>query len=346
MDWRRELERAKHGLPSRVDLSRYGEFRKIELVVPEVLSFRSNYKETAQFLRDLGYSSKNARNRLVVDFTKIRSVSPGALLALAAQLQRWTILRSFKPRALDLEQWDPEITRLLSEMGFFKLLRVSNAPEAPESGGTDRQFLSFRSRCETMGIEARGLREEMGEIADRSIDGQPLFVAITEAMTNTTQHAYPKSNWYRDELRYRWWMTGAIDRSNERLSIIFYDLGVGIPETLTKTHPIELIRDFFQKLNVGNNDAGMIFAAMRMGRSGTELPHRGKGLPQIRRLVDIHTPGTLRIISGKGELQYERQGGETDDQGTYIRKSNDVALEGTLVQWDIQLPERREDQFL
>ena len=304
-----------------------------ELVLPEVLSLSSNYDRFVQVIREFRKSARGGRRPAALDFKNIRKVSPAAALVLVAELDRWRRLSGGKLRAVDLELWDPEVRQLLQEMGFFKVLEVGNAPILDnERLDSDTTLIQFRTEDMVIGETAVRVREDIeavlgGEVPNR----RELFRAVSEAMTNSLQHAYPPHLRRDKTCAYnRWWMAGSYRRSKKLLRILFYDQGVGIPKTLPRKFPMEKIRGFFTNLGIQRDDASMIQAAIELTRSSTEQPHRGKGLPEIQRFVSDFQDARLRILSGRGEYIYISKG-----KTSLI--SHAIPLGGTLIQWEIGL---------
>ncbi|MCJ9428155.1 hypothetical protein [Kordiimonas marina] len=340
--WRRTENIRKYINPNYREGSRwrlrYEKYERQYLALPAQLSLSHNYEETVSFLHDFRKCIFEDRCPLQLDFTTLKHVSPGAALVLVAEIDRWRKLFKFRPKAVDLEKWDTKIRHLLKQMGFFNVLNVSNAPTdelsevdaAPD--GVISEFLEFTSSDKVVGELAISLRQKLEELAG---EGMPerggLYRSISEAMTNVLKHAYP------DEIRNsvsclpdRWWMSGSFRRDQRRMTVMFFDQGVGIAKTLPRRFGWEQIQGFLAKLGLTQDDASMIRAAMEMGRSQTGMPYRGKGLPDIRALIDKLGEGRLRIVSGAGHYQYTS---ETD----VTLKNHSKSLGGTLIQWDFMI---------
>ncbi|WP_409743606.1 hypothetical protein [Ferrovibrio sp.] len=274
------------------------------------------------------------RNRpLRLDFTTLREVSPAASLVLAAELDRWRRIRQFRPRVLDYEKWDAEISRLLYEMGLFDLLQVSNPPLHLGAGEPSVSFIRFRSHVGAAGDEAKQLRLSLEALTGRLPNTRVLYRALSEAMSNVRHHAYPNHvpRWPAPILKDRWWMAGSYEHVSGRLRILFYDQGWGIPRTLVREHGIEQVRQVLNLFNlVPDDDAKMIKAALNLGRTRTGNPHQGKGLPDMLKLASQRPGATLRILSGKGEYIYTCDGPEQ------LRVLT-VPLDGTLIQWEMDI---------
>ena len=123
-----------------------------------------------------------------------------------------------------------------------------------------------------------------------------------------------------------------------RLSVVFCDLGVGIPKTLPITKP-DSWRRILSLFPGKPEDGNIIKEAVEESRSRTGESHRGKGLSQ---LVDfIHNQGKMdasfvTIFSNFGAVQKS-----ADEEGYTIKNYQDSIL-GTLIQWNMPIREENE----
>ncbi len=124
---------------------------------------------------------------------------------------------------------------------------------------------------------------------------------------------------------------GTVDKSRNELMIAFCDSGVGIPRTLPKLYPWELIRAALSLLpGIKPNDGEMIQAGMTIGRTQTGQTSRGKGLNDLRRFIDESKAGEMTLISRHGLYRYRAGGGEMVQNYRY-------GAAGTLIQWSVPL---------
>lgn len=298
-------------------------------MAPEVLSLTQNYDEVSKFLEQIGELIAKPKRRAGVDFTPIKRVSPGAVLLLAATLDMWQRLKRISLRARDVDHWAPEVRRTFIEIGLFDLLRTANPPQGPHVSEGPVRMLRLRSGEGSDGSLAVELTRAMTEIAG-PIDAQPyLYAGLTEAMTNVAQHAYPKDTFAGVPANYRrWWMTGSYHQINRSMRILILDLGVGIPATLPNSGLWETIRSLLAQIS-GSNDADMIAAAVEAGRTSTGQAGRGYGLYEVRQFVEQSASGRLRILSGQGEVIYEK-GHERP-----MKRTLSFPIGGTLIEWEV-----------
>lgn len=267
-------------------------------------------------------SSRGRNERIYIDFTPIRTVTPSGALALAAELDRWNSLGRSRFRRADTTEWAPNVRRLLGQMGFFDLLNLDNKPESPSG---DSLYVKFRSGTEVDGAAVEDLRQlDLGPFVTVPKE-RLLFAAVTEAMTNVVHHAY------RGDHRgpAKWWLSAAHEAGT--VVILIYDQGDSIPKTLPLTLG-EQLRDLLPE-GLANHDGKMIEVAHQM-RSGTQQQHRGRGLQRdVRRYIEAHEgQGAYRVISGRGVYTVPAGAGATGRVESLPRPLN-----GTLIEWRLKL---------
>jgi hypothetical protein len=224
------------------------------------------------------------------------------------------------------------LERMLENTGFFGVLNVK--PRNPERTRVyPVEFIKFRSDNKLDSAEPRRLREELlgSNITMHPKARTRLYRAITEAMLNVGQHAYPAYALRTHPTRGRWWVAGQVNKRKGEMMITFCDLGVGIPDTLPKVYPWELIRAVLAILpGVNPNDGQMIQAGMAIGRTRTKEIHRGRGLNDLRSFIDQAGAGELHILSRKGRYTYSPGNEE-------MLHNYGISMGGTLIKWSVPL---------
>jgi hypothetical protein len=76
------------------------------------------------------------------------------------------------------------------------------------------------------------------------------------------------------------------------------------------------------------HDGDAISVAVEESVSSTGETHRGQGLAQIRKFIDLCRGGYLRIISRSGEVVF-RPGDEP------LVRTYPVSIGGTLIEWNV-----------
>ena len=110
------------------------------------------------------------------------------------------------------------------------------------------------------------------------------------------------------------------------LTVVFCDLGIGIPGTLPIKKPSLWKR--FQ--NFGSQlDAHAIQEAIGESRTRTGLHHRGKGMKQLVDVVARMGSGQVTIFSNKGSFTLK-----SNTESIFQYKDN---IFGTLINWRVPI---------
>lgn len=296
---------------------------------PSLFSLRRNFVEVASYFQHLRHQiyRDKVKHELPrgIDFEAIETVSPGAALVMAAELYRWQLFIGRRLHAVHQDRWNPDVAYIFNNMGLFDLLDTPNAQPAKAATGSV-EVLRYRSGTEVVGRKCDDMLLHLTEISGPIHAEHFIYDGLIEALKNSKQHAYSEPGQWFGVPAGTWFMSGSFDKANKILTAAVYDLGVGIPHTLPRAGMWEHIRPV---ISLGTTDDGqMIKAAMEYGRTRTQLPERGNGLPTMMRILDHHK-GYLRIISGTGEALYDSL------SKTTTSKNHKVALGGTLIEWSI-----------
>lgn len=301
------------------------------LICPEKLDLVNNYDESIEFIRTLREYAIGMRRPVVLVFKDVKEISSEALLFLLAELYRCRKIFG-RTRITGTYPDCKKIEVMMQASGFFNLLNV--APRVnKKSKKYPLEYIEFMTGNKLIESTARMLRIAIlgNSIQMGTIAAKRLFRAVSEAMVNVVNHAYPKAISSKNILRNQWWVSGHINKKTKTLNIMFCDLGVGIPATIPKVHGIEMIRAVLALLpTVKPNDAEMIKAGMEIGRTRTGIDGRGNGLHDLRKFVDDTGGGELDIFSRKGHYVYRAGHSETLTNFNY-------SIGGTLIKWSVPL---------
>jgi hypothetical protein len=148
---------------------------------------------------------------------------------------------------------------------------------------------------------------------------------VTEAMINVGHHAY------QNQGDSSWWIFATI--SNQSVFIACYDRGASVPATLlAKPNVMDVLTG--RMWSMGRGDGHLITAAVG-GRTRTELPYRGKGLPEMLDFTKGHPNSELGIYSRNGFFRFNEQ-----ESSGKLR----TPIKGTLVIWRLNLAVEKNDQ--
>ena len=307
-------------------------FREIFAVLkaPDIftISSKDNRRSLLRFLGKLRETVVLRKHAVRIDFSGTQKMFADGTLLFYAELSRIKRLkgsieiRCFPPR-------NDKVAQVLKQVGIFDLVGYRRKIET-----THDDVIHWRS---ANGHEVIGekfdevLGHYDGQIAEAL--SQKLYLGFTEAMTNCHHHAYigvrPDGLNVMQEPK-EWWMF-----SQERdglLTVVFCDLGIGIPGTLPIQKPTlwQRVQSFGSKL-----DAHAIQEAIGESRTRTGLHHRGKGLKQLVDVIAKVDGGQVNIFSNRGRFTLK------SDSESISQFKDDIY--GTLIIWQVPIGRLSDD---
>lgn len=333
------LDRYSRRVNSRV--SHYSPWKKKETITPLaepggnwkapiVFSLYGVYrpiflKSLAQLRHKVGVLAED----VCLDFSETEKVFAEGMLLFYAEIKR--LIRHTHGR-VEISCSVPnnsKVAQVLKKLGLLDLLGVK-AQITP----VDHDVVSWRAASGHLVLGAKYddiLQHYDGEIAPYLQAN--LYTGITEAMTNVLNHAYDLGR--EDGLdvveeRKNWWMFSH-ERDNV-LSVVFCDLGAGIPRTL----PLKRKNVWNRLRRKGlKSDSEIIKFAVKDSVSRTRKSHRGKGLRQIVEVINGVVGAEAAVFSNKGTVVM-RSGGKSQLQ------DHQDSIMGTLIFWRIPLHVKEE----
>lgn len=282
--------------------------------------------DLATFLTALREHFRTTPDRtLLIDFHKTERLYATGTLLFYAELTRLIEYRHHSVKVRCTSPVNDRASQVLEQIGIYKL--CSHRSHGNPTRDDVVHWRVARGHLVDNTICAPAIEAFEGELAAPLVDG--LLGGLAEAMANAVHHAYDGTR--NDGLDYTeirdWWMFS--QKKDGYLSVVFCDLGVGIPETLPMKRPW-LIKQI-EKIGLPVNDANCIKEAINDGRSQTGLPGRGRGLGNIIDVVEkVH--GGIAIVSS--------------NKGYYLSKDGKASLAnyrdnlmGTLIYWHVPLQE-------
>ncbi len=304
----------------------------IDIDVPEELDLFGGYESMMRLVKSIRRIALMERRRIRLVLDNAKTIKPAAMLCLVSEIYRCRHIDS-SPRVTGTYPNDSKLKHVMQDTGFFDLLDVRN-PFPTLAVNYPLEYIKVVSGVSAVGEDAHRLKGALlgDAIKMDEVASAKLYRGLTEAMTNVVQHAYPKEiDATIPRLRNRWWLVGHVDKKDRELMVMFFDQGVGIPETLPLKHPREYIQSLLSALKLTeSNDGHMILAATRIGRTQTGDINRGRGLHDFRGFIDQCGGGSLRILSRRGSYTYLADGTES----TRALNGN---LGGTLIEWTVPL---------
>ncbi len=302
---------------------------RVPLIVPPVLSLRENYAETVRFINEIRLHALREYRPVDLFFGAVERLEPAALTVLTAEIHRCRNLRG-KSSVSGYYPSDPEIFRQLSDIGFFRLLSITDkAPPRPDEEVEPTKFvLPFVTNAVVTAERSAAFIDVLvglvgGVVTMDATSQRYLQGAIVEAMKNAAEHAY-KHRPALQALGHRWWLTGAFDQEAREVSILLFDQGVGIPATL-EPDLLDIIQSLIAAEGIKARDSLMIEVATRPDKTSTGQSGRGQGFKTMRKFIDFCDDGDLIVYSNFGHYLYARAGSARGDET--------LSLGGTLIQW-------------
>ncbi len=336
----------------------------IPIEPPEIFSLVKNSSDVLQFLEKIRehfyvkktpqrpYPKRRYNNWIgyYVNFTRIQKISTAAALVLAAEFYR---LKEKSHNGLnqkvstlglvDFDKWKTQSIVTLYNLGFLNLLDVKlQENEVTKNCESDRRIQQFMTGNNLEPESITSLKDSLAQLTTNLDTAEKIKLGIydglCEAMTNTMDHAYQDAEIHLTKfpiLKSQWWMTGSVRNCGSEIEVVFFDQGISIPIHLPK-NPSERIRERINNIfdSQARNDAMMIKAAMDISRSATLETNRGKGLDQIRKLIELSEKGKLRILSRKGEYIYDYEKGKKPKVKTNVLEGD---IGGTLIHWHLKV---------
>lgn len=283
------------------------------------------------------------------DYSGLTEVSTAASLVIAAEYDRAKRLIGAPPPAVNLAHWNEKAFLKLFEMGFFETVGLSHdvADRFNQHGNTRTMRIVTGRDAAALESACLAIQDLSRFIDDDGISPIPeavfiaLNTAISEALANVTRWAYVDLDGYDCPHVDSWWVCATADREHRTLTVVLYDQGITIPITHPRKPANSWLKDALPRLKRTDKfpfmfDGDFIRQAMKPGKSGSDQPWRGNGLPQMVDLIKSCQGGRLLILSRGGKCRYEH-GGRLE------RESFRNSVGGTLIEWTLTLPKGTDD---
>ncbi|HBO9738237.1 hypothetical protein [Pseudomonas aeruginosa] len=319
---------------------------RIVVVAPEELNFfGSGYDEFWKFINSIRQACSSGL--VLLDFKPVRAVKVAALLVLYANIEQLQKLHGNSKIIKSTACCNLNIARKFQILGFWDLMR-ERRPNFKDAKVPGVPICTASSEDKEGGAEQTELRSVISYVKDifesskEDEQGGLAFAAITESVGNVWQHGYAKE--FELDLPahlQNWWIV--VRLIEDQLFIGVYDMGVGIPKTLSiKSNVVGMMKDAYRVVRKflkispsfparAFRDAASIKAAVDYGKSRFNTSGRGKGLSEAKDFVEANPMGTLMIYSGSGWYQYQTKGQREEARPLPFE------FHGTLIQWNIKL---------
>lgn len=310
--------------------TRYAENRKVVVHAPVYIDYYKdfNFNKTNWFLSKIKKVVAKDNGRVSIDFSNTKLITASAMISFLAEVDNLINISKLGRNAITFTHPKVEkVESVLKQIGFYELLKKQTRDT--------RNFkdVSYWNYASGVSSEPQKASESMAEIEKKisTKAKRKLYKGFSEAMANCVEHAYQNPNEMAC-MQTKWWAFAGVNEG--KLIVVICDKGVGISKSLPLTRGVELIEQFKNLLSLRRlNDSAMIKIASRMGRTSTGKSNRGKGLKDIKSIIDTFKSGHLSIYSNKGCYKYFRHEGAIND----IMKEHKTSVCGTITEWSFPL---------
>ncbi|WP_147296039.1 hypothetical protein [Pseudomonas fluorescens] len=264
---------------------------------------------------------------VVIDFSKVEILHPCGTILLVAEIER---LLEDSRYGIKLKATYPECEVVEQLFQYISILEKLGCPPRVEIiDSQDVVVWLYES-----GVEGN-LDAIVGNLPALLTSGSNMALrmavnsGMAEAVANSSEHAYifERADGLDIDSPTKWWLFAK--KEDDDISLVICDLGVGIPGSLPRTWTEDV--EAFAKTMIGKKreDHQLIKFAMKLGRSRTNLVHRGQGLKDILKVVKKQKVGRLGIYSNCGVYNFDGPTGYT------FGCSEPTSILGTVVQWRV-----------
>lgn len=270
--------------------------------------------------------------RVMLNFDETEKVTASAMLSLLADIDQKIKKSPLGHKLISFSHpAEEKVKSVLKQIGFYDLLK--KAPPKVEEFD-DVIFWRYSSGVCSEPMLAHGtIKEIKKELKLKA--SKKLYRGFSEAMANSVEHAYSTNRCLheidKESAFEKWWCFAGIKDDN--LVVVICDKGVGIPKTLPITQK-DILRVILEMMNIVKpTDAEYIKAASNLKETRTGLANRGKGISDMKAVIDAHEDGSLTIFSNKGRYTY------SGNRGIVRELVCDYAhsVRGTIIEWSLPL---------
>lgn len=316
------------------------------VALPSVLVLGESHRD--KLLRAISMIRANlavAGRPVLLDFSAVEKIYPEGMLLLSAEITRCKELKRHKRCKLRVRlPRNPKCAAVLKQIGLLDIARpLAGRRQDLDVHLKDEDVVEWRyAMGQAVSTAAFDEIIPAAMAAGDNNEQALLYAGFSEAMQNCHDHAYleERGDGLRGYGNTRWWCFS--QRREGKLSVVVCDLGIGIPRAfpMNPGHRAFLswciagLRQGLTSFQGRNDHPEIIEAAFQYTRTRTGLSNRGKGLTNIRNVIEkIEEPGrwTLTIMSGRGGWFISRTDGVTSKKRLDFKSP----LLGTLIAWTI-----------
>jgi hypothetical protein len=319
--------------------------KPLTIFAPEIIALhsREHHSNLTKFLSTI--RKESLRNSVIrIDFSNTTQVVSTGTLLMLAEIDRICLTIGEQCKISCTYPKNETVEKVFQQIGLFNILKK---PHRLEIKKEDTTVNSWRYAS---GVS---VNPEDADILLKAIKGKipkgylRLVTGVSEAMDNAVHHAYIRPRGDRISRSglerandKRWWVFAQVH--DGRLSVIFCDLGLGIPVTLPERWH-ESVGDIVRltTLSPGKRDMRMIRRSLELGRTRTDQGHRGKGLAKNVMKAAQELRGRLHVYSNQGVVGVDF----ADGVPSYTQGGFNRSILGTVIQWSVPITDAQETEY-
>lgn len=276
-----------------------------KIKLPENFIFKGDYLSSSVSVL-VGFS-KLFGKKVQLDFSNIKKVGKGDLMVLMAQLEKTIFNR--KKRISIIGKMPLKVKQLLKEKAHHLSITKENFDKYAVAEKTNKAnpliVANIVSEMQKIGIKKNN--------ADGFGFYERIEALLTEVVGNAVEHGIKNQN-------INYWICS--EKDGNFIKITFVDMGMGIAKSHKKARLLLKYRLLGRK---GENKIILDSLYKRLS-SSTKKPGRGKGLPEIREIIEREWVSNFLLISNRTAIEFK--------DSKFIDK-NVRNFEGTYYSWTI-----------
>ncbi|KAB7684443.1 ATP-binding protein [Plesiomonas shigelloides] len=305
--------------------------RRVRFYSPRHINYynKSDYEKTNRFINELRDCVMKGC-RAYIDFSNTEKISAAAMISFLAEVDILIKKSCHGVRAIGFSNpKNKKIESILNQVGFYDLLKKDKRETEIYDDVTFWKYTS--GACSEPLLAKSMIIDIKKELEQKS--SKRLYRGFIEAMSNSVEHAYLDCDKCTEsDGTAKWWTFAGI--YDKKLIIVICDKGVGIPATLPKTQGAKLLIRILKSLGVSCvnvKDSMYIKTSTILRETRTGKTNRGKGLHDIKSVIDLVGDGYMGIFSNKGRYIYKGKAANVSEVLTDYKSS----VNGTIIEWAI-----------
>lgn len=290
------------------------------LKLNDKISFPEDIYHINNYIKNMERHVKT--HKIIIDHRAMTDIDNASILLLTASINS-TFSHEKLTRHKKYIPQDKMLNTRLTEIGYWNALCI-NPPKRQKNLNYLKITKGNGSEVQNnFHVDIINFFSSEHNIDDE--DRENLFDAIFEAMANSAEHAFTG---YKEEDK-RIWLLGSFNKNTKELEFIFYDVGIGIYQSLkNKKNQLAKVLFRFSEMFGYNKALKKIYTDDLSKYKRKDKKGRGLGIIAFKNFIDK--------ISEKREAYLEIA---TDDK-IYLTKDGIVKdmkkpIKGTLIRWVI-----------